>query len=115
MKFLQDAFRNYHPLLQFIFIMCIALIGMTLAVFISTFANTCLCDTPLDPAQYHKVLVSATSKEGVCGNLVMNSINQILAFIGAGIVYNILSPGLGVGLSAFGALGNFMNQGKRAV
>ena len=79
--------------------MCIALMGMTLAVFISTFANACLCDTPLDSVQYHKALTSATSKEGVCGNLVMNSINQILAFIGAGFVYNILRPGVGVGLN----------------
>ena len=81
--------------------------GMTLAVFISTFANACICDTPLDPVQYHKALTSATSKEGVCGNLVMNSINQILAFVGAGFVYSFLRPGIGVGLNTKSSSGHF--------
>ncbi len=108
MKFLQEAFRNLHPLLQFTFILCIALVGMSVSVFISTFVNACLCDTPLDVAEYTKVLSTASTDAGVCGNLVMNSINQILAFMGAGFVYSKLVGGVGVGLKPKGAQAGFI-------
>jgi len=108
MKFLQEAFRNLHPLLQFIFIICVTLMGMSVSVFASTLINACVCDTPTNIEEYQRILSTATSDAGVCGNLLMNSLNQILAFMGAGFTYYILSGGgVGVGLKTKGASPHF--------
>ena len=81
---------------------------MTLSVFFSTFLNACVCDTPTNIAEYQRILSTATTDAGICGNLVMNSLNQILAFMGAGFIYNYFyGGGVGVGLKAEGASKHF--------
>ena len=48
-------------------------------------------------------LMNLESTSGICANLLLNSLNQILAFAGAGFVYAMLhGPGRGVGFSQTG-------------
>ncbi len=103
MKFLQEAFRNLHPFLQFIFIFCVAIVGMFISLFASYFINALICDTPTNLLEYQKLLSTVSSDAGVCGNLVMNSVNQVLAFLCAGFFYSFLmGGGIGIGLNSRG-------------
>ena len=103
MKFLQEAFRNMHPLLQFVFITSMAAVGLSLATTIAFHVSGCLCGTPSGEAEYLAVLMDTTSEKGICSNLVLNDLNQILTFFGAGLVYCLLfGKGIGVGFNQEG-------------
>lgn len=81
---------------------------MTLSVFLSSFLNACVCNTPTNIAEYQRILSTATTYTGICGNLVMNSLNQIMAFMGAGFIYSFFfGGGIGVGLKSEGSSQHF--------
>ena len=98
MTFIQNAFHNLHPLLQIIFIICVSITGMGLSVFFGTYISTCICNTGGTLPELLISLQDIGSKTGICANLILNSLNQILAFAGAGFAYAMLqgaAPGVG--------------------
>jgi len=110
MTLIQKAFRNLHPFIQFTFIICVALSGMGLAVFFSTFISAWFCGTGASLTEMISAMGNLESNTGICANLVLNSINQILAFGTAGLAYTILhgsSPGVG-----FSSKGKNLNLNK---
>ena len=71
---------------------------MGLAVFFGTYLSTWICGTGNTLPELMISLMNLESKTGICGNLILNSLNQIFAFAGAGFVYSILhgaAPGVG--------------------
>ena len=103
MTFIQKAFRNLHPLIQFVFIICVSLTGMSLAVFFGTFISAWVCGTGASLTELISAMGNLENKPGICATLLLNSLNQILAFAGAGFVYAMLhGPGRGVGFSQTG-------------
>ncbi len=92
-----------HPLLQFVFITSIAAVGLSLATTIAFRISGCLCGTPSDEAEYLAVLMNTTSEKGICSNLILNDLNQILTFFGAGLVYcQLFGKRIGVGFNQEG-------------
>ena len=76
---------------------------MFISLFASYFINAFICDTPTNLLEYQKLLSTVSSDAGVCGNLVMNSVNQVLAFLCAGFFYSFLmGGGIGFGLYSRG-------------
>ncbi len=74
---------------------------MVLSLFVSYFINGIICETPTNLLEYQKLLSTVSSDSGVCGNLVMNSVNQVLAFLCAGFFYSLLmGGGIGIGLNS---------------
>ena len=107
---IQKAFRNLHPLIQFIFIICVALSGMGLAVFFGTFISAWFCGTGSSLTELTSAMGNLESNTGICANLVLNTINQILAFGAAGLAFTILhgsAPGVG-----FSSKGKNLNLNK---
>ena len=103
MTFIQKAFRNLHPLIQFVFIICVSLTGMGLAVFVGTFISAWVCDTGASLTELISAMGNLENKPGICANLLLNSINQILAFGAAGLAYTLLhGTAPGVGFSSMG-------------
>jgi membrane protease YdiL (CAAX protease family) len=103
MTFIQKAFRNLHPLIQFIFVICVALSGMGLAVFFGTFISAWVCGTGASLPEMISAMGNLGNKPGICANLLLNSINQILAFGTAGLAYTLLhGTAPGVGFSSIG-------------
>ncbi|MDE0918321.1 MAG: CPBP family intramembrane metalloprotease [Flavobacteriales bacterium] len=103
MTFIQNAFHNLHPFLQLIFIICVSITGMGLSVFFGTYVSAWICGTGETLPELMSSLMNLESKSGICANLLLNSLNQILAFAGAGFVYAKLhGPGRGVGFSQTG-------------
>ena len=103
MTFIQNAFHNLHPFLQLIFIICVSITGMGLSVFFGTYVSAWICGTGETLPELMSSLMNLESKSGICANLLLNSLNQILAFAGAGFVYAMLhGPGRGVGFSQTG-------------
>ena len=103
MTFIQKAFRNLHPLIQFIFVICVALSGMGLAVFFGTFMSAWVCGTGASLPEMISAMGNLGNKPGICANLLLNSINQILAFGTAGLAYTLLhGTAPGVGFSSIG-------------
>jgi membrane protease YdiL (CAAX protease family) len=103
MMFIQKAFRNLHPLIQFVFVVCVALSGMGLAVFFGTFISAWVCGTGASLAEMISAMGNLENKTGICANLLLNSINQILAFGAAGLAYTLLHGAApGVGFSSVG-------------
>lgn len=103
MTFIQNAFHNLHPLLQFIFIICVSVTGMGLSVFFGTYISAWCCGTGDTLPELMSSLMNLESKSGICATLILNSLNQILAFAGAGFAYAMLhGPGRGVGFSQNG-------------
>jgi len=101
--FIQKAFRNLHPLIQFVFVVCVALSGMGLAVFFGTFISAWVCGTGASLAEMISAMGNLENKTGICANLLLNSINQILAFGAAGLAYTLLHGAApGVGFSSVG-------------
>ena len=103
MTFIQNAFHNLHPLLQLIFIICVSVTGMGVSVFFGTYLSAWICGTGDTLPELMSSLNNLESTSGVCATLLLNSLNQILAFAGAGFVYAMLhGPGRGVGFSQTG-------------
>jgi membrane protease YdiL (CAAX protease family) len=103
MLFIQAAFRNLHPLLQFIFIVCVALTGMGLSVFLGTYVSAAVCDTGGTLPELLSAMSNLDSETGICANLLLNSLNQIIAFGSAGLAYALLyGSASGVGFSSKG-------------
>ena len=103
MTFIQNAFHNLHPLLQLIFIICVSVTGMGVSVFFGTYLSAWICGTGDTLPELMSSLMNLESTSGICATLLLNSLNQILAFAGAGFVYAILhGPGRGVGFSQTG-------------
>ena len=103
MTFIQNAFHNLHPLLQLIFILCVSVTGMGVSVFFGTYLSAWICGTGDTLPELMSSLMNLESTSGVCATLLLNSLNQILAFAGAGFVYAMLhGPGRGVGFSQTG-------------
>ncbi|MGY8917002.1 MAG: CPBP family glutamic-type intramembrane protease [Flavobacteriales bacterium] len=110
MTFVQKAFRNLHPLLQFIFIVCVSLTGMGVAVFFGSFISAWACGTGDSLTELISAMGNLDSEKGICANLVLNSLNQTLAFGAAGLTYALLhgaAPGVG-----FSKSGNNKHLGK---
>ena len=100
MTFIQNAFHNLHPLLQLIFIICVSVTGMGVSVFFGTYLSAWICGTGDTLPELMSSLNNLESTSGVCATLLLNSLNQILAFAGAGFVYAMLhGPGRGIGFS----------------
>ena len=103
MTFIQNAFHNLHPLLQLIFIICVSVTGMGVSVFFGTYLSAWICGTGDTLPELMSSLMNLESTSGICATLLLNSLNQILAFAGAGFVYAMLhGPGRGVGFSQTG-------------
>ncbi|MFB1020613.1 MAG: hypothetical protein QMC37_10305, partial [Flavobacteriales bacterium] len=103
MTFIQNAFHNLHPLLQLIFIICVSVTGMGVSVFFGTYLSAGICGTGDTLPELMTTLMNLESTSGICATLLLNSLNQILAFAGAGFVYAMLhGPGRGVGFSQTG-------------
>jgi membrane protease YdiL (CAAX protease family) len=103
MTFIQNAFHNLHPLLQLTFIICVSITGMGLSVFFGTYLSAWICGTGDTLPELMSSLNNLESTSGVCATLLLNSLNQVLAFAGAGFVYAMLhGPGRGVGFSQTG-------------
>lgn len=103
MTFIQNAFHNLHPLLQLIFIICVSGTGMGVSVFFGTYLSAWICGTGDTLPELMTTLMNLESTSGICATLLLNSLNQILAFAGAGFVYAMLhGPGRGVGFSQTG-------------
>jgi len=103
MTFIQNAFHNLHPLLQLTFIICVSITGMGLSVFFGTYVSALICGTGDTLPELMSSLMNLESTSGICANLLLNSLNQILAFAGAGFVYAMLhGPGRGIGFSQTG-------------
>ena len=103
MTFIQKAFRNLHPLIQFIFIICVSLTGMGLAVFFGTFISAWVCGTEASLKELISAMGNLENNTGICANLLLSSCNQILAFGTAGLAYTLLhGTAPGVGFSSMG-------------
>jgi len=103
MTFIQNAFHNLHPFLQITFIICVSITGMGLAIFFGTHLSAWIFGTGDTLPELMSSLTNLESKSGICANLLLNSLNQVLAFAGAGFVYAMLhGPGRGVGFSQTG-------------
>jgi len=103
MTFIQNAFHNLHPLLQITFIICVSVTGMGVSVFFGTYLSAWICGTGDTLPELMTSLMNLESTSGICATLLLNSLNQILAFAGAGFVYAMLhGPGRGVGFSQTG-------------
>ena len=103
MTFIQNAFHNLHPLLQITFIICVSVTGMGVSVFFGTYLSAWICGTGDTLPELMSSLNNLESTSGVCATLLLNSLNQVLAFAGAGFVYAMLhGPGRGVGFSQTG-------------
>ena len=103
MTFIQNAFHNLHPLLQLTFIICVSITGMGLSIFFGTYLSSWICGTGDTLPELMSSLTNLESTSGICANLLLNSLNQVLAFAGAGFVYAMLhGPGRGVGFSQTG-------------
>ena len=103
MTFIQNAFHNLHPLLQITFIICVSITGMGLAVFFGTYISAWCCGTGDTLPELMSSLMNLELKSGICATLILNSLNQILGFAGAGFAYAMLhGPGRGVGFSQNG-------------
>jgi membrane protease YdiL (CAAX protease family) len=100
MTFIQNAFHNLHPLLQLIFIICVSVTGMGVSVFFGTYLSAWICGTGDTLPELMSSLMNLESTSGICATLLLNSLNQYLAFAGAGFVYTMLhGPGRGIGFS----------------
>jgi membrane protease YdiL (CAAX protease family) len=112
MKFLQEAFRNLHPILQFFFLVSVMVVGMAASVFVGTYVSAVVCGTENSLPSLIKVMGNIQSDEGICATLALNSINQILAFGGLAFVYiGLYGSGVGVGFHNLGRsdqLGKFI-------
>ena len=103
MTFIQNAFHNLHPLLQITFIICVSVTGMGVSVFFGTYLSAWICGTGDTLPELMTSLMNLESTSSICATLLLNSLNQILAFAGAGFVYAMLhGPGRGVGFSQTG-------------
>lgn len=103
MTFIQKAFRNLHPLIQFVFIICVSLTGMGVAVFLGSFISAWTCGTGASLTEMISAMGNLESDAGICANLVLNSLNQIFAFGAAGLAYTLMQgAGPGIGFSSEG-------------
>jgi membrane protease YdiL (CAAX protease family) len=103
MTFIQNAFHNLHPLLQLTFIICVSITGMGLSIFFGTHLSAWIFGTGDTLPELMSSLTNLESTSGIYANLLLNSLNQVLAFAGAGFVYAMLhGPGRGVGFSQNG-------------
>jgi len=76
---------------------------MGISVFFGTYISAWICGTGDTLPELMASLMNLESTSGVCANLLLNSLNQILAFAGAGFVYAMLhGPGTGIGFSQTG-------------
>ncbi len=103
MTFVLKSFRNLHPLILFFFISCVSVTGMGLAVFFGAFISAWVCGTGASLTELISAMGNLENKPGICANLLLNSINQILAFGTAGLAYTLLhGTAPGVGFSSIG-------------
>ncbi|PCJ80759.1 MAG: hypothetical protein COA49_07990 [Bacteroidetes bacterium] len=71
---------------------------MGLSVFIGTYVSAGICGTGGTLSDMLSSLSNLESEKGICSNLLINSLNQIIAFGGAGLAYALLhgaAPGVG--------------------
>jgi|TARA_B110000093_G_scaffold127447_1_gene136349 membrane protease YdiL (CAAX protease family) len=103
MSFIQQAFRNLHPILQFVFICCVVVAGMAVTVVAGMKIANIVCDNTISASDFLKQLNLVNTDAGVCGALLINSLNQIIAFGGAGTVFTLLYGNYtGIGFSSKG-------------
>ena len=103
MSFIQQAFRNLHPMFQLIFICCVFTTGMWVTVTIGINIVHYFCYPTISITEFTSQLELAKTDGGVCGALFLNSFNQIIAFGSAGLAFAILYGNFtGVGFTTKG-------------